>query len=334
MKKITLVTLGLLVGVVGATTLSITRTHSVAAEVAPSGQALEIAPPVLNLKANPGDTVKATINLRDITANPLVVNGTVDDFTASGEDGVPKIILDGTEPTPYSIKSWVQPLDKLTLQSREIQSLPITINVPKNASPGGYYGVIRFTASAAEIQSSGVSLSASLGALVFLRVSGTAKESLTVDQFYASKEDGGTSNWIFEAQPITFNQKLNNKGNVFEQPTGQITVTDTFGNTVANVNVNLELRSILPATTRKLSQGLDKGNIGDRMLFGLYHAKMKLTYGESKQTVTSELTFWVIPWRLILGIVAAIIVVAFAARTMLRRHTERIALKTRNSRRR
>ncbi len=56
-----------------------------------------------------------------------------------------------------------------------MKNLPITINVPANASPGGYYGVIRFTATPGKLDQSGVALSASLGALDFIRVNGDAK---------------------------------------------------------------------------------------------------------------------------------------------------------------
>ncbi len=298
------------------------------------GQALEIAPPVLNLKANPGDTVNATINLRDISSSPLVVTGTVDDFTANGEDGVPKILLDQAEPTPYSIKTWVQPLSKLNLKPRQIEALPVVIKVPANASPGGYYGVIRFTANAPGMDSSGVSLSASLGALVFLRVNGTAKEELSFDKFYVSKTNADDASWLFEDQPLTFNQRIKNTGNVYEQPSGQIAVKDMFGNLVANVNVNLERRSILPGTTRKLDQPLDKSNIGDRMLFGLYHATLTLNYGESNKQITSDVSFWVIPWRLILLILAALVALAVVGRMLITRYTDRVVTRSRSSRRR
>jgi hypothetical protein len=56
----------------------------------PAGEALEIAPPVLNIKANPGDIVKTTINLRDVSTSPLVVRNQINDFVAAGEDGTPK----------------------------------------------------------------------------------------------------------------------------------------------------------------------------------------------------------------------------------------------------
>ena len=328
MNRILATTLGLIVASVFGV-VSLTR----AVDQAP-GQALEIAPPVLNLKANPGETINTTINLRDISSSALQVTGTVDDFTANGEDGVPKILLDANEPTPYSIKTWVQPLSKLTLKPRQIEALPIVIKVPANASPGGYYGVIRFTATPPGMESSGVSLSASLGALVFIRVNGAANESLVFDAFYASKTNKDESSWLFEEQPITFNQRIKNNGNVYEQPTGQIAVRDMFGNLVANVNVNLERRSILPGTTRRLDQPLDKSNIGDRILFGLYHAKLVLNYGESNKQITSEISFWVIPWRLIVLVLAVIIVVAIVGRVAMKRYTDRVVGKSRGSRRR
>ncbi len=328
MNRILATTFGLLIASVFGV-VSLAR----AVDQAP-GQALEIAPPVLNLKANPGETINTTINLRDISSSALQVTGTVDDFTANGEDGVPKILLDANEPTPYSIKTWVQPLSKLTLKPRQIEALPIVIKVPANASPGGYYGVIRFTATPPGMESSGVSLSASLGALVFIRVNGAANESLVFDAFYASKTNKDESSWLFEEQPITFNQRIKNNGNVYEQPTGQIAVRDMFGNLVANVNVNLERRSILPGTTRRLDQPLDKSNIGDRILFGLYHAKLVLNYGESNKQITSEISFWVIPWRLIVLVLAVIIVIAIAGRVAMKRYTDRVVGKSRGTRRR
>lgn len=328
MKRLLATTLGLLI----ASTLGIVSiAHAVDQ---PPGQALEIAPPVLNLKANPGETVNATINLRDISSSALQVTGTVDDFTANGEDGIPKILLDNNEPTPYSIKNWVQPLAKLTLQPRQIESLPVVIKVPANASPGGYYGVIRFTATAPGMESSGVSLSASLGALVFIRVNGAANEALAFDSFYASKTSADDASWLFESQPITFNQRIKNTGNVYEQPTGQIAVKDMFGNLVANVNVNLERRSVLPGTVRRLDQPLDKSNIGDRMLFGLYHATLTMNYGESNKQITSEISFWVIPWRLILLVLAIIVALAVVGRIVIRRYTDRVVGRSRGSRRR
>lgn len=288
-----------------------------------SGQALEIAPPVLNLIGNPGQTLEAKISLRDVSSGALLVTGEVNDFTASGEDGTPKIITDDSEPNPYSLKSWVAPLPKLLLEPRQIENLPVTIRIPADAAPGGYYGVVRFTATPPELEGQGVSLSASLGALILLRVNGDIKESLAIEEFSVATP-GGTVKTMFESTPLVFVQRIKNTGNIHEQPTGQVVITDMFGKKIAGVNVNLPPRNILPQTIRKFEQTLDKSVLGNKRLFGKYTATLTMTYGEKKQTVTSQTTFWVIPYTLI-GVGIIVLVGGFLAlRFMIRRYNRHI----------
>ena len=318
-------------GIFAGTALAATQ-PAPAATTPGSGQALEIAPPVLNISADPGQTVTSQISLRDISSGKLVVKGQVNDFMAAGEDGTPKILLEENDQNPYSLKSWVSPLQQLTLEPRQIKNLPIVIKVPANAAPGSYYGVVRFTATAPELQDTGVSLSASLGALVFLRVNGAAKEGLQVVSF--TMNNGGKPSTLFESTPVKFVERLKNTGNVHEQPAGQVTITDMFGNKIANVNINLPPRSILPQSIRKFEQPLDSEVIGDKVLFGRYTAKLLVTYGSNKQTVASSIVFWVVPWRLIGTIIIGLIVAFFLLRFALKRYNERIIERSRYTRRR
>lgn len=298
-----------------------------------TGQALEIAPPVVNITADAGEVKDVTINLRDISNNALVVTSEVNDFTAYGEDGIPKLSLDSGEESPYSIKSWIDPLAQLTLQPRQVKSLAVKIHVPSNAAPGGYYGVIRFTAAAPGMESSGVSLAASLGSLIFIRVNGDAKESMSFAEFYTADSNGKRTG-LFESQPVSLVARIKNDGNVHEQPVGLITIKDMFGNAVANVNMNLERRNVLPGSIRKFSADMDKTNVGDRFLFGYYTAELVTTFGASSQTITTKVGFWVIPWRLILTILAAIVVLVIIGRFLIKRYTARVVGRSRGSRRR
>jgi hypothetical protein len=300
------------------------------------GQALEIAPPVLNLRADPGKTVRATINLRDVSSSPLVVRNQINDFVAGGEDGTPKLLIDEngeqSEESPYSLKEWVQPLPQFTLQPREVNELPLTINVPKNAAPGGYYAVIRFTASPPGIDQSGVSLSASLGTLVLLRVNGDAKEAMSIEEFSTTKN--GANTWLFESPPVTFSTRVKNEGSVHQQPVGQILVKDMFGGAVANVNVNLNQNNVLPASIRQFPGVLDSTVIGNRFLFGRYTADLKMSYGSEGQTMTASTSFWVIPYRLV-GFALLLLLIAFIViRIALKRYTERVVARSRSNRRR
>ncbi len=295
------------------------------------GQALEIAPPMLSLSGNPGETIETKINIRDVSVSPLVVSSAVNDFGADGENGIPKISLNTSDPNPYSLITWVKPIGKLTLQPKQIDALPVSIAIPANAAPGGYYGVIRFTAAAPQSNTTSVTLSASLGTLVFVRVNGTAKESASLEEF--STTQNGNKMFLFEATPVDFTIRVKNDGNVYEQPVGQIAVTDMFGNPVGNVNVNLDRRVVLPGSIRKLDASLDKGVLGNRMLFGRYTAKLTMTYGANGQKVTTELSFFVIPWKLILLGLAVLVGGFFLVRFALRRYTERILARSPRRRR-
>src|SRR5579864_8282388 len=115
-------------------------TTPTAASTANNGQALEIAPPVIYLTVNPGQTVKTPIYIRDVSNGDLVVTGQANDFVAAGEDGTPKILLNGEDTNdPYTLKDWVQTPSSLLLVPKEIKTMSITINVPANAAPGGHY---------------------------------------------------------------------------------------------------------------------------------------------------------------------------------------------------
>jgi hypothetical protein len=303
-----------------------------AQQSASAGQALEIAPPVLQLTANPGEVIQTKIVLRDISSSSLLVTNEINDFTAQGEDGTPKVITDTTEKSPYSIIDWIKPISNLTLKSKQLQNLPVTITVPKNAAPGGYYGVIRFTATAPAIDKSGVALSASLGAMVFIRVKGDAKESMNIEEFYASKDDDRGS--FFDSIPIDLIVRIKNGGNVHEQPVGRILITDMFGKPTVNVNVNLEGRNVLPGTIRRFEQPVDKSALGNRVMFGLYTANLTMKYGSSNQTVTKTIHFWIIPWKLILSAIVVLIVLFLLGRMMLKRYNDRLLGSRGRSRRR
>ncbi len=292
----------------------------VAAQSTGGGQALEIGPPVISISGNPGTTVETTISLRDVSTTDLYITGQINDFEANGEDGTPKVILDDTT-TPYSFKSWVKPISPLTLKPKQIKTIKISISIPANASPGGYYGIVRFTGVPPELEGSGVALNASLGSLIFLKVNGQAKEELSLTEFSANAGGGASS--LLEGAPLTFVQRIKNTGNTFEQPVGLVTVKDMFGKVIATLPVNSETRLILSDSTRKFEQKLDSSVIGNKVLFGKYTAELTV-YGSNNTELKKEITIWIIPYKLIGGAIIALIVVFFVLRFLIRRYNRMI----------
>lgn len=330
---------------VGASVMSAGLIMSAAsAATAPSaatnntGQALEISPPLLTLTADPGQTLTTQINLRDVSSGKLVVSSQVNDFVAAGEDGTPKILLDNNTDDPFSMKTWVAPLAPLTLSPQQIQKLSVTIHVPATASPGGHYGVVRFTAAPPDLNGQGVSLSASLGSLMLVTVRGKTTDKLSVAEFSVAKESKNsqgdtvtTKGTLFQSTPLQFIERIKNDGNIHEEPIGQVTITNMFGKTVAGVNVNMPPRNILPASIRKFQQPLDSSVIGNKKFFGHYTAKLKLTYGASQQVVAASIGFWVIPYKLIIIIVVALVVGFFLLRFIIKRYNRYIIKKVQSA---
>jgi hypothetical protein len=317
-----------LIGAIGAA--AVAAPFALAANTAtPSGgspgQGLEISPPVIELSADPGQTVTTKIRVRNVTQGILIAKGKADDFGAgTDESGQPKLLLDETGATRYSLKYWVSGVPDITLAPQELKTTTVTITVPKNAEPGGHFGVIRFTAVPPNLEGTGVALSASVGSLILLKVSGNIVDKLSLAEFDTNEK--GLKKSFFEHGPVGFLVRVKNEGSVHEKAQGSIDVTDTFGKKVASVAVNPKGGNVLPDSIRRFEQSLDK-----KQLFGFYTAKLSMTYAGS-QKLTSKLTFWVIPWKLILLVILGLVVLWYLAKIGLRRYNEKIIAQARRRR--
>jgi hypothetical protein len=287
------------------------------------GQGLEISPPVVELTANPGQTVTTNIRIRNVASGELITKGKADDFGAgSGEDGKPQFLFDEVGATRYSLKYWVQSVPDLRLAPQELKTAAITIKVPANAEPGGHFGVVRFTAVPPDVQGTGVALSASVGTLVLLRVAGSVTDSLSLASFTTSQ--GGQSGSFFEHGPVAFTVRLKNAGSVHEKPQGTIDVTNVFGKKVDSVQVNGMGGNVLPDSIRRFDQELSK-----KSLFGHYTAKLNLSYASGAKKLSSQVSFWVIPWKLILLVLVGLVVLGFLIRLGLKRYNAYIIAQAR-----
>jgi hypothetical protein len=310
----------LLLGLAAGSSIFLGSVH--AADQVSAGQGLEISPPVIELKAEPGQTVVANIRIRNVTQQEVIARGQVNDFTAGGEEGQPNIKIDGNEVTSHSLRPWVKSVPDLRLAKLELKTVAVAIEVPKNAAPGGHYGVIRFTATPPDIETSGVALSASLGTLVLVDVAGSKVEKASFATFLVEHE--GRPGTFFEAGPIGFVQRIKNEGTVHIKPVGTVEVFDMFRRKVATLDVNKDANNILPDSIRRFEQTWQQ-----KFLIGRYEATMNLTYGAGGKTLTKSVVFWVVPWKLILLILVLLTVFIFVIRKALKNYNQRVIEKYR-----
>lgn len=285
-------------------------------------QGLQISPVLINLNADPGKIYTLKLSVLNTTTGDLVFKSSVNDFKAKDETGTPEILLSNPLPDSASLVSWVQPLGEIPLKSKQTKDLLVRVVVPPNAEAGGHYGVIRFSGTPPGQKQNSVSLAASAGTLLLVRVSGNINESLSFKQFFTAS-NGKQTGW-FEHGPITFVERVTNNGNVHLAPQGTVTVKNMFGKKVADLKVNEKNGFILPNSTRRYEQNLDK-----KGMFGRYTASVNLTYGTHGQILTSSLSFWVIPWKIVLIIIVIIALLVFLITRLVKRYNRWILKKSR-----
>jgi hypothetical protein len=311
--------------------MAVAATPAQAASKPPAGspgQGLEISPPVLELNANPGEKVTVQIRVRNVTNGVLIAKGKADDFGAgTDESGQPKLLLDETGATRFSLKYWVSSVPDLQLAPSELKTTIITIAVPSNAEPGGHFGVVRFTAVPPDLNGTGVALSASVGTLLLMKVAGPITDKLSTAQFSTGSITKAGLGWVdksfFEEAPVDFLVRLKNEGSVHEKPKGNITITNMFGKKSKPVVVNQTGGNVLPDSIRRF-----ESSYKDKGLFGYYSATVNLTYANN-QTLTAKTSFWVLPWKMILVVMSILVVAAILLRFGLKRYNDWIISQAR-----
>jgi hypothetical protein len=286
------------------------------ASQANAASGLQVSPAIAELNGEAGKSYKIDIKTTNVTASDLVFDSVVNDFSAKDETGNPSIDVDNANPTTASLRQWVTIVKSFTLKARETKTISITINIPSDAEPGGHYGVVRFSGRAPDIES-GVGLAASTGTLVLVKVAGAIDEKLNLITFQTSQNENASG--IFEYGPIDFIARFENKGNIHVKPVGQIEVRDMFGNKVDTLPMNADKGNVLPLSIRKFQSTLDR-----EWMFGRYTADISVAYGTTGQALVQTISFWVIPYKVILGALLVLVTLIFVFRTLIKRYNNYI----------
>lgn len=286
-------------------------------------QGIQISPALVELNGARNNTYTVTLNVTNITSSSLVYTTSTNDFNSTTETGSPHIIMTNDLPSSSSITSWVSAVPDFTLQSRKSKTIIIKISIPGNAEPGGHYGIIRFSGLTPNVNETGVGLSASAGVLLLIRVDGTITEKATLTEFFSSQNAKQSS--FFENSPITFVTRIKNEGNIHLKPSGDITIHDTFGNLVSTLPINTDKANVLPQSIRRF-----ESKFSSPWLIGHYTADLVLGYGTTGQTVTGTISFWVIPYKIILVGLFVIVTAVFVLSRLIKVYNKHIIEKSKH----
>ena len=285
-----------------------------------AAQGLEVSPSRTEARVQPGERFSYEVKVKNVVPEAVTTQMVADDFTAKGEDGT-VAESDATSPSTRStLKAWVQPRPPLELAPLETKVVTLTVQVPKNAEPGGHYGVVRFT-SLKSSSASDNAFSSSIGSLLLLTVTGDIKEHLNLSDFSATRD--GKAGRVFYGGPLELRERLHNDGSVHERPEGMVEIKDWRGKSVVSLPLNPLSGAILPDSTRAFTQAWQPSS----WLPGRYSATLRLSYGSQGSVQYIERTFslWVVPIKTLLPL--ALLLTFGVLLAVLRRFRKRSLVK-------
>lgn len=257
-------------------------TTSAKEEIQSVSDHITVWPAKFEIWGNPGETMTQTLRITNEDNVPVILALSVEPFTTD-EDG--KIVLSPNQPinVKNDLQKWIMFKTKGTqFQPKETKLINFSIDVPKNALPGGKYASIVVRMDHVDKTENEVTATAKVVSLVMLSITGDIIDEARVKSFKATDKRNKT---------LDFDFKIQNAGNNHIRPKGSIVVTNLWG--VKVDEIKLEDENILPNVTKNLSSQWDP----EKFLFGRYTASLVATYGFSKPlTMTATTNFWVGEW--------------------------------------
>ena len=319
-----------------AAVLGVAGLTSTSTSAATGGSSLTTSPVAENITVQPGTSSTANLQLMDNGTQPLLITTRVETFSAYGNSGQAAI----TAPTASSQSTkWVTlSPSSFTAQPNVWTQVKMTINLPSSADLGYYYAILfqpqlPFSAQTPETNT----VKGSNAVLVLVDThSANEKRQLTVTNFSVSQK-------LYEYLPASFSVTVRNDGNIFMPPQGSIYISQNsnFSHPLAILDVNKAQGNVLPNSSRTFqatwSNGFpvfasktvngqvvySKGKPVEQLQwnftkfsdlrFGKYYAQLTLVYNNGTRDIpiTGIVSFWVIPWKLLIGVPLGIIVLGF-----------------------
>lgn len=276
-------------------------------------QRLQVAPARQELRVDPGDTAAVSIRFFNLSEFPVAGYIRMADFIVEGTDGTPQILENTDQVSPrFSAASWITlPFDRMAIAGNDKVEVQARIEVPADARPGGRYVAMYFepdTSLATSInnvdEEADSEVAQRIAGLVYIRVNGPVTEKAIISRISAPS--------FLEYGPIDVEADILNRGDYHVRPQGSVTVKNMLGAQVDEER--LEAINIFPDASRTY-----ENELGRQWMFGKYTVEYTTAYGETGQVISRSIGVWVLPWKVVLVVLLALIILIYGGRTAYRR---------------
>jgi len=272
-----------------------------------------VGPGKAEIEVLPGQTVIHEISVANRISDGRIFDLTVEDVGGS-TDASDAVVLLGDSRGPYTIKDYISfPESSFSLKLGERARIPVTITIPPDAEPGGFYGSVLVstvrTNNTVE-EGSGIPRSpviARIGTLFFITVPGDISTEGETKELTLTN-----AKWWYESGPISLSVLYDNTGSVHLNPYGELRIRNLFGEEVGFVE--LDPWFVLPKSLRSRDISWDR-----ELLLGRYVATAYVNRGYEDIVDEVSVVFWVLPWKIVGGVFLVVFIILFSIRAFFRK---------------
>lgn len=274
---------------------------------------LKVQPAIIEERADPGQIFSSAISATNLGSETKIFYIVKRDINGLSPTGAP-IFAGEEEETGFEVSSWIKvSQEAITIAPGQTKRISFSVEVPKNASPGGHFGGIFLSSAPKRPEETGIGIGYQVGTIISLQISGEIFEEAQIREFR-------TNRMIYSRPEVTFVTRVENVGNVLVRPRGPLEIIDFFDKKVVTLRMNDAGAAALPKSTRQFEASWQ----GEGLTFGRYQAVMSLVYGqEERKTISRTLSFWVLPLNIILPVAGGIIGLILLVFVLVKLHIRR-----------
>ena len=264
---------------------------------------VQVSPVRFDWDINAGEERTAVVNLKNYSDKKYKVEVDLEDFYVSSDTTEAKFFIPN-ESHPlyaYDVINWIEGPKTIDLGPGEGKDVIFKVKVPENTPTGGYYGAIFFRTSINNegeiVNGNRVIVNQRVGVLLVMAVKGA--EPISIDGVL---KDFRAKRKIFWSSPAELTTTIQNTGNLHYKMIGTFEI-NKFGRKIFTEDI--PERIIYPGSFRQYVH--DWGF--SAWSFGYYKAKIDFISLDQKVHLVGEKSFWVIPWKTLLGLAILITII-------------------------
>jgi len=277
---------------------------------------LSLSPPLLELFIKPGKSIMVAYKL-DNLGDPAFINLKVLPFEAKDNLGNIRIKPEFEGPVRFSLdNSDLQLEQPFFLKTNGSQQILLRIRIPENIVDGDfYYSLLAETAPPTAGEGIGSARAkATIGSNILVTISNSGNIDIKPRVVLFSTRGGVFDS--FDKIPLVF--IVENKGKNMIKPEGQITLKGNFGETAKYDTIS---KNIL-AESQRLIEATPSADLSSRIyhpsslvlsgfFIGKYNLSTQISFGENSPTIFGATTFYAFPFKIMGGVLLAILVIIF-----------------------